>query len=447
MKRLSKKIAALCLTLVMALSLAAPALAAEEVTPYPPIEKISVDYPGGVVNVTQNMVENDAGDQVVKDLTYTVILPGGNAASLKNRTLSFTIGGGTAPLAGKATIICGGVSGAGSAGEVVRLPLNLSAQAQDLTVTWTDSFGRNMKAVCKLAAETPAANVNITHLTIGGKAAVYDSSSVGGVTRHTYAAELDAGAALTGLTMVVTLPSATAKAKLGAAEASYGTSGGSRTATFTGLDFRGGVKTLTISDGGVSRDYAVSAYAAGETVTVHMAIRTFLINCWMYDGETPLGYDYIQEGFDSAGWEEDKWPEYEDAAAALSLWQTFDDIYEGEKGRKYIFKEDSYVDITVDAGSSVMDALQVYLDKNGLVGVGLESNYVSSMGDGSNMVGEFDCGYGSGWMYTVRNTINDTESPLPNMGACYWPVSGGEYIDWYYTCAYGDDFGYSISAI
>ena len=35
-------------------------------------------------------------------------------------------------------------------------------------------------------------------------------------------------------------------------------------------------------------------------------------------------------------------------------------------------------------------------------------------------------------------------SALPNAGANTWPVSNGMYIDWYYTAAYGMDFGYSM---
>ena len=51
---------------------------------------------------------------------------------------------------------------------------------------------------------------------------------------------------------------------------------------------------------------------------------------------------------------------------------------------------------------------------------------------------------GSGWMYTVRNDRQDYASSLPNVGAGSKIVTAGQYIDWYYTAAYGMDFGYSM---
>ena len=94
-----------------------------------------------------------------------------------------------------------------------------------------------------------------------------------------------------------------------------------------------------------------------------------------------------------------------------------------------------------------MAALTDYLEASGLYASISNGSYVSSMGNGNTVsaqIGEFDCGSASGWMFTARNAVDDLDTPLPNAGANTWPVYDGMFIDWYYTAAYGADFGYSM---
>ena len=60
--------------------------------------------------------------------------------------------------------------------------------------------------------------------------------------------------------------------------------------------------------------------------------------------------------------------------------------------------------------------------------MGGTSTYVSSI----NGLAEFDCGSGSGWMYSV-------DGVYPNKACGKYTLSGGERIVWVYTCDLGND--------
>ena len=123
---------------------------------------------------------------------------------------------------------------------------------------------------------------------------------------------------------------------------------------------------------------------------------------------------------------------------------------------RYIFSDVSYKTITIPATYTVRDALECFVGlKNNAQGtketyfssfaIQGSVSYIEAMGQTSDsVIGEFDCGSASGWMYTARTSRTDVTSDLPNAGANTWPVSNGMYIDWYYTAAYGMDFGYSM---
>lgn len=137
---------------------------------------------------------------------------------------------------------------------------------------------------------------------------------------------------------------------------------------------------------------------------------------------------------------------------------------------RYIFSDVSYKTITIPATYTVRDALECFVGlKNNAQGrketyfssfsIQGSDSYIEAMGYYTlkdptqpdtkenrdyHCIGEFDCGSASGWMYTARTSRTDVTSDLPNAGANTWPVSNGMYIDWYYTAAYGMDFGYSM---
>ena len=119
---------------------------------------------------------------------------------------------------------------------------------------------------------------------------------------------------------------------------------------------------------------------------------------------------------------------------------------------RFVFSEASYVTLTVPADYKVRDVLNAFTSNTTYFPEGFSiqgsDSYIEAMGKtSSSVIGEFDCGSASGWMYTARNSRTDVTSSLPNVGANKWPVSDGMYIDWYYTAAYGMDFGYSMSDI
>ena len=262
----------------------------------------------------------------------------------------------------------------------------------------------------------------------------------GGVTRYGRQFKIFGTEAATNLNLQFKLESAGADATLGSATpATSAISDGTKTITFTGVDLTS-PKELVITNGTSSHTYTISANTS-QTITVHFAIRTYLAYEWI-NGSTTY-YDYAAKGFGTGVGGDNS-----ESLAALGVIDNYGEPVKpqgpADANGRYTFDTETYVDIPLTVGSSVMDALVAYASDNGITLVGANNNYISAMGDGTNMLSEFSCGNGSGWMYTVRNTSEDTDSPLPNVGASYKIVSNGQYIDWYYTAAYGKDFGYSI---
>lgn len=79
--------------------------------------------------------------------------------------------------------------------------------------------------------------------------------------------------------------------------------------------------------------------------------------------------------------------------------------------------------LTLAEGSTVYDALCALG-----VSVSGTSTYVSAIGG----LAEFDCGSGSGWMYSV-------DGVYPNKACGKYVLSDGESIVWVYTCDLGND--------
>lgn len=72
----------------------------------------------------------------------------------------------------------------------------------------------------------------------------------------------------------------------------------------------------------------------------------------------------------------------------------------------------------------------------------MESSYTpvynSAYIEGINNLYEFDCGEGSGWVYSVNGVY-------PNYGCSGYKVQPGDSIEWHYTCNYGKDVGAEIT--
>ena len=95
-----------------------------------------------------------------------------------------------------------------------------------------------------------------------------------------------------------------------------------------------------------------------------------------------------------------------------------------------------YSDETVfDEGDSVFDLLKKSLTDAGIL-FEYESTpaYGSAYIEGINNIYEFDFGSGSGWMYKVNGEF-------PKTGCSKYILSGGDVVEWVYTCDFGNDVG------
>ena len=283
-------------------------------------------------------------------------------------------------------------------------------------------------------------------------------------------AELENVTSLTGLEVVAKLGSTSARATLG------GTSGtqSGKTVTFTNVDLTSS-KNLVITNSTYSRTYQVSAHIKGGTVTVHIAIRSFLADEYL---ENRTNW-YSGYGTSSvSGTEKTSLLGFASYLRSANS-PTSSNVVKNYNGNapesvasngRYIFSDVSYKTITIPATYTVRDALECFVGlKNNAQGtketyfssfsIQGSDSYIEAMGYYTlkdptqpdteenrdyHCIGEFDCGSASGWMYTARTSRTDVTSALPNAGANTWPVSNGMYIDWYYTAAYGMDFGYSM---
>ena len=444
---------------------------------YAPINEITVDWPNSEVKVPGIMQGR---------VIYEIKLPGASTADLSGRTLTFKITDRAAMNTDDTvTMTLGTVSCTAKKNSSASMTVDLSTTTQNLNVNWTEN-GTARSAVCMINVTTPTGTsvelADTNGLTIAGVTAAYDVTTVGGVTRYSYAAELPNGTnetALDAATVVATPKSSTATLTLKNADGSSAATGSKNNGayTFTNVNFNSGAKTLTVADGDLTRDYQVSADINGRHITVYVAFRGYLADQW-FKGEK-LYYDYGANGYgDGSSITDEEESERITSAitAMLALKGTNTPSRIVGTNKRAVFEKASYIPVTLTVtdhsnesdrlpGMTVYDALiQAIADYNAGITVtvdgesvqlnpgqthniaqhGAENNYVDYMTFDGNDLGEFDCGSASGWMFTARTDIDDVTSTLPNAGLRYWSISDGMFIDWYYTAAYGMDFGYSM---
>ena len=433
---------------------------------FPPIKEI-------VIAGFENKITSSVGIRQGV-VSYTLTLPAGTKPSqLRNKTVTFELGGTTTTPAGSTIYISyNGVTKTATRGGSISFTMTLTPNVSDsFDISWTadnkDGTTTYKTKSCTLAAYVPTdtADVNLTSLTIGGKPATISDSTIGGVTRYVCVAELENVTSLTGLNVVAELGSGNAEAELGGI-------GGVKDedddtlVTFSNVDLSS-AKNLVITNGPstnptqYSRTYQVSAHIKDGTVTVHIAIRSFLADEYL---ENRTNW-YSGYGTSSVSGNEKtsllSVASYLRSANSPTSSSVVKD-YNGNapesvtSNGRYIFSDVSYKTITIPATYTVRDALECFVGlKNNAQGtketyfssfaIQGSVSYIEAMGRTSDsVIGEFDCGSASGWMYTARTSRTDVTSALPNAGANTWPVSNGMYIDWYYTAAYGMDFGYSM---
>lgn len=431
----------------------------------PPIKKILIqDFEESDISSNVGIMQGNA--------IYTLTMPSGTEdVELENKVVTFELGGtSTTPAGSTINLTYNGTTYSATAGGSISITMTLTPNVSTpFTATWTalnsDGSTTAKNRSCQLTAYVPAdtTDVSLKSLKIAGETAAISSSTVGGVTRYVCVAELENVTSLTGLEVVAKLGSTSARATLG------GTSGtqSGKTVTFTNVDLTSS-KNLVITNSTYSRTYQVSAHIKGGTVSVHIAIRSFLADEYL---ENRTNW-YSGYGTSSvSGTEKTSLlgvASYLRSANSPTT-STETKNYNGngplsqEASGRMIFSEESYVTLNVPASYTVRDALNSFTSNttyfpNDFAITGSDS-YIEAMGYYTlkdptqpdteenrdyHCIGEFDCGSASGWMYTARTSRTDVTSALPNAGANTWPVSNGMYIDWYYTAAYGMDFGYSM---
>ncbi len=89
----------------------------------------------------------------------------------------------------------------------------------------------------------------------------------------------------------------------------------------------------------------------------------------------------------------------------------------------------------LEPGDTVWTLLQRVCKEQG---VALEASwtpaYQTAYIQGIGQLYEFDCGQGSGWVYSVNGTV-------PGVGCSGCTLSAGDAVRWMYTCDYGNDVG------
>ena len=432
---------------------------------FPPIQNIHVD----------GYAEDSSVGFMQGQVIYTLTLPTGTTnEAISGKSVIFQLGG-ASTVSGNIVFTYNGVPYSAAANGTVTIPMTLSVGGTTpFTVAWTtvlNGVETQHTKECRVSIYVPTAiSVVVDGLKIANEAATLDTLSVGGVTRYLWKAELENATSLTGLTVEVTLESRRASATLGGVS---GTKSGNKV-TFTNVDMTTS-KDLVVTCGSLSRTYQVSAHLKGSNVTVHIAIRSFLADEWL---ENRTNW-YPSYGTSSvSGNEKTRLLGVASYLRGANSPTTSEVIknYNGnapesvESNGRFIFSDISYKTITIPATYTVRDALECFVGlKNNARGeretyfssfsIQGSDSYIEAMGYYTlkdptqpdteenrdyHCIGEFDCGSASGWMYTARNSRTDVTSSLPNAGANMWPVSDGMYIDWYYTAAYGMDFGYSM---
>ena len=445
----------------------------------PPIKKILI----------QGFNERDISSNVgimQGNAIYTLTMPSGTKATqLTNKVVTFVLGGtSTTPTGSTINLTYNGTTYSATAGGSISITMTLTPNVSTpLTATWTalnsDGSTTAKNRSCQLTAYVPVntTDVSLSSLTIEGTDADISSSTVGGVTRYVCVAELEDVTSLTGLEVVAELGS-------GNAEATLGGIGGVKDenddtlVTFSNVDLTTS-KNLEITNTTYSRTYQVSAHIKDGTVTVHIAIRSFLADEYLenrtnwYSGYGTSSVSSTEKTrlLDISKYLRSANVTDSTASATAPSYGGNAPLSKDASTGRFIFAENSYKEIEVPASYTVRDALNAFVGQNKLPG-GVNYNffdhfyiqadqpsYIEAMGYYTlkdptqpdteenrdyHCIGEFDCGSASGWMYTARTSRTDVTSALPNAGANTWPVSNGMYIDWYYTAAYGMDFGYSM---
>lgn len=431
---------------------------------YPPVEKITMGSKG-------TLYAKDDGTNV----QYFLHVPGGNKVGTK--TFNFTLSN-TSNYTSPIVLTYAGSNYNLAKGTTNDVAMTLTNGAVEFDLAWDETHNSTTThhtVHCVLTVDV-SQSVELYHVegadeddyssgayatnTASATTAKLVTATAGGVTRYTCAITLPAGSSNTSLDVEFKLASAYASATLGGAvpdDISRNTQNDYAVLAFDSVDLSS-TKELVVTNGSASRTYLVSAAAAGSTVTVHIALRTFLADEYLenrtnwYDGYGTSSVSSSEKTrlLGVASYLRGANVTNSSTTASAPSYGGNAPISKDTATGRMIFNENSYVTLTVPASYTVKDVLDSFTSNEtyfpgGFYIQAAQPSYIEAMGQtSSSVMGEFDCGSASGWMYTVRTSSTDLESALPNAAASTWPISNGVWIDWYYTAAYGMDFGYSM---
>ena len=127
----------------------------------------------------------------------------------------------------------------------------------------------------------------------------------------------------------------------------------------------------------------------------------------------------------------------EECIISISCENLLDNMENLKKNKRSIVPADGVIlketRVTVNSGDSVFDITKRICTENMIpFEFTLTPVYNTAYVEGIYNLYEFDCGSGSGWMYTVNGTT-------PSVGCSDYHVNDGDVIHWYYTCNMGHD--------
>ena len=257
---------------------------------YPPLKTITLGS-----NSSISIAESDSNTNI----HYMLHVPNGSTAGTQN--FAFTSSDSSTYSEFKVTYNNNDTEF--TTNETKNIAMTLQDGKVSFDASWKNKAGTAFTAHCEIIIDTSASvslygvadatgkmNYNDS-VTVAGATAVVDELTVGGVTRYTCAITLPENTSNTSVEVLFKLASSGASATLGGVAPTSEKTNLNKTknVTFKGVDFSS-TKELVITNGSASRTYLVSAAAAGSTVTVHIALRTFLADEYLenrtnwYDG-------------------------------------------------------------------------------------------------------------------------------------------------------------------
>ncbi len=417
--KVTKRVTALLLVLVMALSLSTMAFADGTVnTEYEkPTSSVTVSSITGLTSVSVNGVQatyyrdSNTGTSS-RNPAYIRATVSGTEYDLQNATVVITMSSGTPTVSLNGTAI----DATGTEGSAYTYTLDLLNKAYTVAIgskTYTLAAGL---AKTTAPVEIPATDpMRISAMAIGGatadiKMSVVQNPFMGNPyytmwtsVTYTVKAEMDGTPNRAALAGSITIPTGTTAPSADTCLAAAVT--GTGAAVPCTLDLTGNT-TLKVEYGNYSRSYTVIA-TDDNTISVS------------------YGIDFT-EATESSYYTGDV------ATKVNTLISQAQEYFGGNVSGK------TYGQITVTAGSTVMDVMHAFAEKY---------TYTSEVPDGCtymatlNGIGEFTFGSMSGWMYTdgpswVNGAADFTEWNTPPVGAASYTLSEGDTICWFICCDY-----------